>query len=339
MPDKNITHVPFEIMKQRFYEVLIQLKFPKEKAKTCAAIFAGNSLDGVYSHGVNRFPRFVDYAKKGYINPRANPKRTAQIGAIEQWDGQLAPGPSNAVQATGRAMELGSENGLGLVALANTNHWMRGGAYGWQCAQEGFAFIGWTNTIANLPAWGAKTCKLGNNPLVFAIPYQDEAIVLDMALSQFSYGKMEDLQKKGEELPLPGGFDLHNQFSTKPSEILESGRPLPVGYWKGAGLSLLLDLLATLLSAGLSTSALSRQNKAEYGVSQVFIAIDLKQLDNFPAMEQTIQAVLDDFQSAEKVSPESSLRYPGQRVLITRGINRIKGIPVDTDLWQQIQNL
>ena len=74
-------------------------------------------------------------------------------------------------------------------------------------------------------------------------------------------------------------------------------------------------------------------------MSQVFIAIDLKQLDNFPAMEQTIQAVIDDFQSAEKVSPESSLRYPGQRVLITRGINRIKGIPVDTDLWQQIQNL
>lgn len=336
MPDKNTTHVPFETMKQRFYDVLTQLKFPNDKAKTCAAIFAGNSLDGVYSHGVNRFPRFVDYVKKGYIHPRANPKRTAQIGVIEQWDGQLAPGPSNAVQATGRAMELASENGLGLVALANTNHWMRGGAYGWQCAQEGFAFIGWTNTIANLPAWGAQTCKLGNNPLVFAIPYQDEAIVLDMAMSQFSYGKMEDLQKKGKELPVPGGFDSRNQMSTNPGEILQSGRPLPIGFWKGAGLSLLLDLLATLLSAGLSTSALSRQNKAEYGVSQVFIAIDLKQLDNFPAMEQNIQAVLDDFQSAEKVSPESSLRYPGQRVLITREINKIKGIPVDSDLWQQI---
>jgi len=339
MPDENLIRVPFDLMKQQFYDVLIGLKFPKEKAKTCAAIFAGNTLDGIHSHGINRFPRFVDYIKKGYIKPQASPKRIAQAGAIEQWDGQLAPGPSNAVQATGHAMELASENGLGLVALANTNHWMRGGAYGWQCAQEGFAFIGWTNTIANLPAWGAKTCKLGNNPLVIAIPYQDEAIVLDMALSQFSYGKMEDLQKKGEELPLPGGFNKNDQLSTIPAEILESGRPLPIGYWKGAGLSLLLDLLATLLSAGLSTSAISRQNKAEYGVSQVFIAIDLKQLDNFPVMEQTIQAVLDDFQSAEKVSPESSLRYPGQRVLITREINKIKGIPVDAGLWEQIKNL
>jgi 3-dehydro-L-gulonate 2-dehydrogenase len=339
MTAENVTRVPFETMKQRFYEVLIRLKFPREKAKTCAAIFAGNSLDGVYSHGVNRFPRFVEQVKKGHIKPLANAKKTARIGAIEQWDGQLAPGPVTAVQATGRAMELASENGLGLVALSNTNHWMRGGTYGWQCAQEGFAFIGWTNTIANLPAWGAKTCKLGNNPLVFAIPYQNEAIVLDMALSQFSYGKMEDAQELGHELPFPGGFNKDDELSTNPADILESGRPLSIGYWKGAGLALLLDLMASLLSAGLSTSALTRQNKEEYGVSQVFIAIDLKQLDNFPTMEQTIRAVLDDFQSAEKVSPESSIRYPGQRVLITREINKIKGIPVKTELWEQILSL
>ena len=33
---------------------------------------------------------------------------------------------------------------------------VRGGTYGWQAARKGFVFLGWTNTCANMPAWGAK---------------------------------------------------------------------------------------------------------------------------------------------------------------------------------------
>ncbi|WP_430974243.1 3-dehydro-L-gulonate 2-dehydrogenase [Sunxiuqinia rutila] len=336
MSSEQFTRIAFETMQARFLEVLLNLGFPEQKAASCASIFATNSLDGIYSHGVNRFPRFVDYTQKGYIKPEMDAKCQNRLGAIEQWDGQLGPGPSNALQATERAMELAQEQGLGLVALANTNHWMRGGYYGWQAARQGFAFMGWTNTIANLPAWGARECKLGNNPLVFALPYRNEAIVLDMAMSQFSYGKLENMQQLEQQLSVPGGFNRNNELSTQPQEIIESGRPLPIGYWKGAGLSLMLDLFASILSAGLSTSALTQQHLEEYGVSQVFIAINLKQLSNFPAIQQSLQAVLDDFHSAEKVAPEMTLRYPGQRVIQTRAENRRLGIPVHADVWQQI---
>lgn len=331
--------VPFNEMQAYFRQVLLRLKFPEDKAEKCALIFAENSLDGVYSHGVNRFPRFVEYTRKGYINPLTDATRTSQNGMMEQWDGQFAPGPTNALKATDRAMEIAKKNGMGLVALANTNHWMRGGKYGWHCAEKGFAFLGWTNTIANLPAWGAKECKLGNNPLVIALPHQNQAIVLDMAMSQYSYGKMEDLQKVKEELPLPGGFNSNNQLTANPSEVLASGRPLPIGYWKGAGLSLMLDLLAAILSSGSTTSKITQQNKDEYGVSQVFIAIDLKQLANFPSIEETIQSVLDDFIAAETIDSNQPLRYPGQRVLKTREENLKSGIPVNPDIWQTILKL
>src|SRR5487761_2391408 len=59
---------------------------------------------------------------------------------------------------------------LGWVALADTSHWMRAGTYGWQAAEAGFAGVCWTNTMPNLPPWGAKSAALGNNPLVVAIP-------------------------------------------------------------------------------------------------------------------------------------------------------------------------
>ena len=129
-----------------------------------------------------------------------------------------------------------------------------------------------------MPAWGAKDAKLGNNPLVMALPYKDEAIVLDMAMSQYSYGSLELSAMKGETLSVYGGFDTEGNLTKDPSAILASNAPIPVGYWKGAGLSLLLDLLATILSGGLSTHELSKK-EVEYSLSQVFIAIDISKLE------------------------------------------------------------
>ena len=88
-----------------------------------------------------------------------------------------------------------------------------------------------------MPAWGAKNPKLGNNPIVFATPYKGEAIVLDMAMSQFSFGAMEMAAMKEENLSVVGGYDADGQLSNDPKLILQSKRTLPIGFWKGAGLS------------------------------------------------------------------------------------------------------
>lgn len=58
---------------------------------------------------------------------------------------------------------------LALVALRNANHWMRGGSYGWQAAEKGYIGICWTNSIAVMPPWGSKECRIGTNPLIVAI--------------------------------------------------------------------------------------------------------------------------------------------------------------------------
>ncbi len=205
--DENIIFIPHEQMKSEFVRILTNHGFSDEKADKCAEIFTLNSLEGIYSHGVNRFPKFVETIKKGYIRPDAEPALIKASGSLEQWNGNLGPGPLNALLATERAMDLADENGIGLIAMRNTNHWMRGGTYGWKAARKGYAFIGWSNTEANMPAWGAKDFRLGNNPLVLAVPYGKEAIVLDFAMSQYSYGKLELYQIEGKQLPFQGGFN------------------------------------------------------------------------------------------------------------------------------------
>ena len=220
--------IPSRDVKETFYNILISYGFDKSKADTCAEIFTANSIDGVYSHGVNRFGRFIEYLQKGYIKKDAEPTLIQSRNAIEHWDAQFGPGPLNALHATDRAMKLATDFGIGCVTLANNNHWMRAGYYGWKAAKAGFAFMSWTNTIGNMPAWNAVDPRLGNNPLVLAIPYKYEAIVLDMAMSQYSYGKMELAAMKNEQLPTAGGFNTEGFLSTDPQSIIDSRRFLPV---------------------------------------------------------------------------------------------------------------
>ena len=306
------------------------------KAKICADVFIGNSLDGIYSHGVNRFVIFIGLVKDGHVQPNHDPVCKHSIGSIEQWDGQSGPGPINALIATDRAMELAAKNGIGCVTLANTNHWMRGGTYGWRAAKKGFVFIGWSNTIANMPAWGAIDSRLGNNPLVIAVPYQNEAIVLDMAMSQYSYGALEVARLKSEKLSVPGGYDEHGELSYDPAAIKKSWRALPIGYWKGAGLSLLLDILATLLSGGLSVSEVSKDN-IESKLSQVFIAIDISKLENFKSIASAIDQIIDDYKLSVPINEGQSIHYPGENILKIRAENMEKGMLVGKSTWEEIQ--
>jgi 3-dehydro-L-gulonate 2-dehydrogenase len=336
--DDNIILIHDTDMKAEFKRILLKVGFSESRAGRCAEIFTQNSLEGVYSHGVNRFPVFVKYIKKGYVKPGAEPSLIKQAGSLEQWNGNQGPGPLNAEFATVRAMQLALEYGIGMVAMANTNHWMRGGTYGWQAARKGFVFIGWTNTCANMPAWGAKDPRLGNNPFVIGVPFKNEAIVMDFAMTQFSYGKMGSFKLEGKELPYPGGYNKLGELTQKPDEILETWRALPIGYWKGAGLSLLLDILATILSGGIATNQIS-SNKDEYGVSQVFIAICISKLHNYPSIENTINQIIEDYKRSEPETKETFIRYPGENIVLTRDINSKNGIPVNRGIWGKIQSL
>ncbi len=324
-------------MKSVFEKILLKYGFVSSKAEQCARIFTDNTIDGITTHGVNRFPRFISYIKDGYVQKDAEPTLIGGFGSMEQWNGNLGPGPLNAVKATERAMELSSQNGIGCIALANTNHWMRGGYYGWQAAKKGFVFIGWTNTMGIMPAWKALDSRLGNNPLVLALPYQDEAIVLDMAFSQYSYGAMEFAALKGEQLSVEGGFDEDGKLTTDPAAILKSRRPLSIGYWKGAGLSFLLDILATILSSGQPVGEISK-NKAEYGLSQVFICIDPSKLSNHSSIPSAVQNIIDDYKQS---IPEGNgkIVYPGEGVLQKRKKHKEEGMHVLQKVWSEILSL
>ena len=74
--------VPYETMLAEFERVLKKYGFSPERAHEAAEIFAQNSLAGVFSHGLNRFPRVVEYLRKGEIDPAAEAVCTASFGPL-----------------------------------------------------------------------------------------------------------------------------------------------------------------------------------------------------------------------------------------------------------------
>ena len=330
--------IPYDELFSVLMKILVNLGFEEDRARLCAQLFADTSRDGVYSHGLNRFPQFVRMIRSGVVLVNAEPLLLASSGALERWNGNSGPGNLNAWHCMERAIAISREHGIGCVALANTNHWMRGGSYGWQAAEAAVIGICWTNTLPNLPPWGASDPRVGNNPLIIAVPRAAGHVVLDMAMSQFSYGALASYRMRREPLPVAGGFDLAGNLTRDPAAIEASKRPLPIGYWKGSGLALVLDMVAALLSGGFATHQIAPEPERETRISQVFIAMDPFALDKSGASRNVADEIIEHLQWKQSESG-GAVRYPGERVLQTRKQNLAEGIPVDPEIWREVQSL
>ena len=324
------TRVPFDELKDAFIAALLKAGLSKDRAELCGRLFAENQRDGVYSHGLNRFPGLLAKLREGRLDGTAEPECVRALGVVEQWDGKMGIGLVNAHLAMGRAIELAKANGMGCVGLRNTNHWMRAGAYGLQAADAGCIGMCWTNTTPLMPPWGATEKRIGNNPMTMAIPRKEGHILLDMAMSQYSNGKLEVLQARGETLPIAGGFDTEGNLTCDPGAILDSKRALPIGYWKGSALAIVLDTLAALLSAGQTTHDIGAQGD-EHAVSQTYIAIDVTSLNGRELCERIVNGIIDDLHGVHE-----SVRYPGEGMLRIRRESLEKGVVVEEDQWEEL---
>lgn len=332
-----MTRIPFDTMQDTVKQAFIAAGLNAETADICARIHTETSCDGIYSHGLNRVARFVDYVNRKWIDITAEPQKINALGSLEIYDGQRGIGITNALFATERAMTLAKEYGIGMVALRNTTHWMRGGTYGWHAARQGFAAMMWTNTESCMPAWGGKDLRLGNNPFVMAIPRAEGPLVLDMAMSQYSYGKLQVTRLNDEQLPFPGGFDTQGNLTRDPGAIEASMRILPTGYWKGSGLAMLLDGMAAMLAGGLATHEIDGvQQGSCTGACQIFMVFNPARLGGSEFTARLADSLVNHVQAAVPAEEQVKVRYPGQMDLQRRRENLRLGIPVNDDVWQEV---
>jgi len=332
----------FHEIKNEIKRVFVKYGMEESKAEICAKIHTESTNDGIYSHGTNRVARFIDYVKKGWVNVNAEPTLEKDFGAIQVFNGNMGPGILNALHGTDAAIELAKKYGIGLVGLKNTTHWMRGGTYGLYAANKGYVAIMWTNTESCMPPWGGKDCKLGNNPFVMAIPGSDgkPPLQLDMAISQYAYGKLQVTRLAGKKLPFPGGFDKNGNITDDPGAIEDSMRIMPIGYWKGSSFSFMLDILGSILTDGIGAADLDKKGMGSCGgASQVLIIIDPSKISSNDYMSELIEKASAHIKSSTPSENSTGIFTPGEDYIKFRKDHDENGIFVDDTVWDEIKSL
>ncbi|MGN0997136.1 MAG: 3-dehydro-L-gulonate 2-dehydrogenase [Candidatus Ventricola sp.] len=313
---------------------------PGEQAHRFAEIFAGNSLDGVHSHGMNRFPRYIGDMESSLCDAGVTQaQRVSGFGALEVWDAHFGVGPLIAEQVTRRAIELARAHGVGCVALRNNSHWLRAGRYGLMMADAGMLGICMTNTCMNLVAYGAKEPSTGNNPITFAVPREGGSLVMDMAVSQYAFGKLEIMAQQGKLLDTACGYDTEGNLTRDPAKIVESGLMMPMALWKGSALSIMIDLMTTMLSQGRSSLEIGTPADGERGMSQLFICVNPAAVIDAGAAQQQMERTLDFLHGLQTREGMGGVHAPGEGLAATRARNQAGGIPVTEATWAEICRL
>ena len=310
-----------------------------QDAKRFAEIFAGNSLDGVYSHSMNRYPRYLSDMESGLCDAKVTQaERVSGLGGLEVWDAHFGVGPLIAQQMAERAIELARTHGIACVALRNNSHWLRAGRYGLMMADAGMMGLCMTNTCMNLVAYGAKEPSTGNNPITIAIPRRAGSLVMDMAVSQYAFGKLEIMAQEGGMLDTPCGYDTDGNLTNDPQKIVESGLMTPMALWKGSALSIMIDLMVSMLSLGRTSLAIGTPADGEKGMSQMFVCMNPAAVIDMDKAEAQMEKTIAFLNSLEPKDGVHGVHAPGENLERTRARNRERGIPVTEDTWQKIVN-
>ena len=147
------------------------------------------------------------------------------------------------------------------------------------------------------------------------------------------YSALATHRMRGQELPVVGGYDERGELTRDPGAIERTQRLLPIGFWKGSGLAIMLDMVGAVLSGGKATHDFSAVPEEESGQSQVFIALDAAALgDEGDSIADRIVDALHD-QAAEA---GEEARYPGERTLDVRARSMAEGVFVDEAMWKEV---
>ncbi|NDJ59486.1 MAG: Ldh family oxidoreductase [Chloroflexi bacterium] len=288
--------------------------------------------------GLEKFFRYHRRIQSGGIIPNAPMQWITDGPSFALLDAAKGFGYVAAHRAMQRAIEKAKTTGIAMVGVRHSNHFGIAGYHALQAAQNGL--IGWafTNAKAEMAPWGSAQVVLGTNPWGIAIPRQDtHAIVLDMALTMSGKGMMRWYQQEGKAMPDTWALTPDGQRTTDPAAAMD-GPLLPIGEYKGYGLSLITDVLSGVMTGALFGLSVF-QDEQNFDVGHMLVAINPNALLPSADFDQRLEALVADIKSAPPIDPNRPVLLPGE-VEFTRMAQRQQaGIPVARETVEQLRPL
>ncbi len=332
-------------------QILKHLEVPEEDARITAAALVAADLRGFGSHGMARLSRYVEEIQKGIILPRARREVVRETEATVLLDGGDGLGPPIAVEAMDRALEKAEGVGAGFCAVRRSNHFGMASFYALRAVEREMIGIAMTNTAPLVVPTFGRDAVIGTNPICFAVPTQEEPpLVLDIATSVVSRGKVEAYHREGKPLPLGWAVDETGHATQDAGKVLDNlkkragGGLLPLGGegtllggHKGFGLSLMVDVLCGVLPGAAYADRVDSGGPT--GIGHFLGAI---RVDVFRPFEAFL-ADMDDFIRRIKGSRPAEgverIYVPGEMEWETEQERRAQGIPLHPRVVEALRRL
>jgi uncharacterized oxidoreductase len=290
------------------------------------------------SHGVIRIPSYLVGLQEETIAKDDRIKVLTDQSAVALLDGQYTFGPVTASRAVNMALLKAQEFGIGFVAVRNSSHTGRLGEYVEDIARKGFVGFMCSNAqgAGQLVApWGAKEPRLSTNPMAWGVPTGSDPMVLDMATSAASEGKIRVKLRRQEKIPAGWAIDANGYTVTDPSQFYGPpiGAILSAGH-KGYGLALVVEVLAGALTGGGCVRPIDYLHTTQN--SFVVMAIDINLFHALHEFTAVVDGLLAYVKTASPLDPDGKVLFPNEPEINERRRRLAEGIPLDDETWQQI---
>lgn len=322
-------------------KLFIASHVPDADAHRIARMNILQEMRGVVTHGLRRVHPNLDGLSRNWINPTPDRKIVTNHNAIAVIDGDNGVGMLGCEHAMQLAIERARQFGISMVSVINNNHFLSAAPYCLQATQAGMIGMAFSNTQASMGYPGTKGCQVGNNPLGYAMPTNlGFPVVFDTSLTT-SMGHLDKLKREGSLLPdYLQGFDADGKLTTNPQAIMDGGTPMPIGFHKGAGLGLMVEILTGLLAGGVFLKDLlppPHRKHEQDGETQTCIAIDIQ---HFMPVEQFTQRAgrMTQMLHDQSSDPDHPAMLPGERAAKCYDKAKGNGITVPFDVISELEN-
>lgn len=314
-----------------------------QAAKTAATLMIESDLAGGDGHGIFRLPQYLERIKAGGINIRPTIKVQDSGLSTAVIDGDNALGHLVMQQAADVAIEKAKKTGVGWVGVHHSNH--AGAASVYASLPLKHDMVGIYIPVGNanhVPPWGGTEKLLSTNPIAIAIPaLTAPPIVLDMATTVTAFGKIKVAAQQGTSMPQGWMIDREGQPLTDPKRA-DEGFLLPIGGYKGYGLSLMLGILAgTLNGANLGRNVVdtNKDSVTPTNTGQTMIAIDVKCFCDPTEFKRRTDDLSAEFKSSARMPHVAEIFLPGEQSYQRRQDRIAHGIPIPVSLQKALSDI
>lgn len=331
-PNRADPRIPAARLAAFITRALVAAGLPTEDAEIVAGLMAEADLRGSDTHGVIRLPIYLRRIRAGGVNARPNIRVVSDRPSAALIDGDNAMGHLVMRRATHLAIDKAKASGIGWVGARMSNHAGPAALYATLPLHHdmiGLYFAVGSNN--HLPPWGGAENLLGTNPLCVAVPASDEPpIVLDMAPTVAAFGKVRLKAQRGEAMPLGWMIDREGKPLTDPKRA-DEGYLLPIGDYKGYGLSLVIGILAGALNrAALGRDVVDfvKETGKATNTGHAIAAIEIEAF--MPAVEfkHAIDAVICDIRHSKRLPGVERIYLPGEQTHAKYLDRHAHGIPM-----------